>query len=241
MGQLVGIGGGIVGRQQVAVQGEFAEEGTHAARDAHHRDERGEEHRLGPRSVGRGREYTQRRADGTIAAYHLVAYHVGVDGIDRGVRSVQPLNVVVRKAGEVLGRIGCVGDARPLVEVGLRVVQSPGQVEPDVYPEQVLHLATNDAPPGFLAAEAGVKRPDNQPGDAEGDEEVAHGEGDEVGHGGQHSGYAGVNVSGVAGSGSGQELYEPYRQYQCHQYKVALLEVSASPVQRSVGPLLCIS
>ena len=48
---------------------------------------------------------------------------------------------------------------------------------------------------------------------------------------------------GVASRGRGdvkkrQELSEPYRQYQCHQYKVALLEALASPVQRSVETFL---
>ena len=38
MGQLVGIGGGIVGRQQVADHGELAEKKTQSTRDAHHRN-----------------------------------------------------------------------------------------------------------------------------------------------------------------------------------------------------------
>ena len=57
-----------------------------------------------------------------------------IDGCNVCVRTVQIFDVAVYKLLEVFGSVRDIGDVCPFVEVLLRVVQSPCQIEPYVHP-----------------------------------------------------------------------------------------------------------
>ena len=57
-----------------------------------------------------------------------------IDGCNVCVRTVQIFDVAVYKLLEVFGSVRDIGDVCPFVEILLRVVQSPCQIEPYVPP-----------------------------------------------------------------------------------------------------------
>lgn len=88
VGQFVGVCRGILRRKQIAVQREFAEEGSHASRNADHGNEWSEKHGLhAQRGVGRA-VYSQRIADLVVSAYAFPADQRLVNGGDVRIRSI---------------------------------------------------------------------------------------------------------------------------------------------------------
>ena len=120
-----------------------------------------------------------------VGDHHFPAQDVGIDGGVGRVGLVQLPDVAAGKVAEAGFGIFGGGDARPAVEVGLRIVQSPGQVEPHVDPRQVFGGAQQPGAPFLLSMKTHVERPRHHAREAQGDEQVAHGKGHRPGHVGQ--------------------------------------------------------
>lgn len=93
----MGISSRILWWKQIAVQREFAEERSHASRNAYHGNERGEKHGLhARRGVGRA-VYPQRIADLVVSVYAFPADQWFVNGGDICIGSIQLVYIVVYK------------------------------------------------------------------------------------------------------------------------------------------------
>lgn len=220
MSQFVGIRGRILRRQQVAVQCEFAEEGTHASRNAHLRAERGEQHRLHTRIRIEGTVYAERVGQNVVSRHTLALHRRLVDVGDVGVRGIQPLDVGVNKPAETIRGVGHRLRVGPFVEVRLRVVQPPSHVEPHIDPEQIFHVAQQDVPPRSVQPCAGHERINNYSGDAQGNEEVTHGKGYYVGEGRQDVGNDRIYMTGINSPHTRNKLGGPGCQQQDNQQQI---------------------
>ena len=110
-----------------------------------------------------------------IYPYAFTADQLFFDRRNIGVRAVQILDVAVCKTPKIIRSIGGVRNARPLVKVFLRVIQSPCQIEPCIYPQQVFHFVQQNLFPLLFLDIACPDGIEEEPDDAEENEQVAYG------------------------------------------------------------------
>lgn len=145
----------------------------------------------------------ERPVYGQFGGYAVVAFDGGVayqSFIGEGLRREAGIQAVDVAVGEiqkdffgVFGRL----DAGARVKSQLRVIQSPRQVEPSIYPKQIFAHLAKRTQQSLLAADDGIDRIEHYPCDAEGYEHIANGKGEEGREGRKYISDAGVEVLGI--------------------------------------------
>ena len=132
--------------------------------------------------------YPQRIADLVVSVYAFPADQWFVNGGDICIGSIQLVYIVVYKWLKDFGSIGSIRNVCPAIEIFLWVVQSPCQIEPCIYPQQVFHFVQQNLFPLFLLDIACPDWIEKKSEYTEENKQVAYGKRHEFWKGGQEMG-----------------------------------------------------